>query len=145
MRGGTLNIPLLGFDFKVTGGATATTGMASGKHGSFELMIRFEPGPAYGTFLEMTETNEVLKSCRLTDGSGGGMAAKDNWTQMAAPAKGTNKGNAAPPAPSGAMVWTLTNATVTSVLAVGNENNAGVAAGSVQATLTAERFEFAMQ
>jgi hypothetical protein len=144
VHGAVFTIPLTGFDFKVTGGATTAAGMASGKRGSFELMFRFEPSSMYNTLLEMTESNETLKSCRLTDGLSG-TTAKDNWTQMEMQKGAINRGNNQQAAGSGAMVWTFTNAIVTSVLAIGNENNAGVATGSIQVTLTAERFEFTMQ
>jgi hypothetical protein len=150
-RGGTITIPLIGFTFKVTGGAAEIpTGMAaSGRRAtSFDLMVRFAPGSYYQTMLSMAQTNEVLRSCRLVDGEGsGGVTAKDNWTQMEMQ-KGTSnpRMNNQPQGSSsgGALTWTFTNATVSSVTAIGNELPSGVTEGQIQATLSAERYEFTM-
>lgn len=83
-KGATLNMTLTGFSFKVTGAEEAATGMAAGKRSSsnFELMIRFTAGRDYETFLSVVEDNEILRSCKLVDGAGGGAAATDDWNQM---------------------------------------------------------------
>ncbi len=152
--GTTISIPLTGFTFKVTGsGETSSdTGMAAGKRenagsASFELSIRFAPGKDYETLLSMAQDGENLRSCKLTDGEAGGTAANDSWTQMSVTkGKGKNKNNNAPAAAStgGALEWILTNAKVTSVTAIGNENATGVAEGSILATIEAQTFSFAM-
>lgn len=147
-RGGTINIQLIGFTFKVTGGAAEMpTGMAPRRATNFELTVRFAPGSSYQTMLTMAQTNEVLRSCRLVDGEGGGITAKDNWTQMSVP-KGVNNPRTGNPAQGsssgGALTWTFTNATVSSVTAIGNELPSGVTEGQIQATIAAERYEFAM-
>lgn len=147
-RGGTIAIPLIGFAFKVTGGAAEMpTGMAPRRATNFELTVRFAPSSNYQTMLSLTQTNEILRSCRLMDGEGGNASAKDNWNQMSVP-KGTSNPRAGNPpqgsSPGGTMTWTFANANVTSVTAIGNELPSGVTEGQIQATITAERYEFAM-
>ncbi len=146
-RGDAINIVLTGFNFKVLGGSeTSATGAAAGaRRASFELTIRFALNKDYETLVSMAEDNEVLRSCKLTDGGvSGGSTAADNWTQMSA-AKGKKAKNAAPaPTSNGAFEWILTNATLTSVSAIGNENASGAAESSVMATIEAQKYTFTM-
>jgi hypothetical protein len=145
-RGATLTLTLTGFNFKVAGGAESPTGMAAGKRSNFELSIRFALNKDYEALVSMAEDNELLRSCKLTDGEvSGGVAASDNWTQMSAKGKNNNKAkNNAAPASSGAFEWILTNATITSVSAIGSENTSGASESSVQATIEAQKFSFTM-
>ncbi|MGA9063513.1 MAG: hypothetical protein WB341_17860 [Terracidiphilus sp.] len=148
-RGGTLSIALTGFNLKVAGASEpAGTGMSKGtrSNAGFELTIRFAPGKDYETLLSMVQDNEVLRSCKLVDGAGGGTTATDAWTQMEAPkGKNKNKNNAPAASPSGgALEWILTNATVASVTAIGNETAAGVPENAIMATLEAQTFSFTM-
>jgi hypothetical protein len=148
-RGGTLTLALTGFNFKVTGEAEAATGMAAGaRRSNFELSIRFAPSKDYETLLSMVEGNEVLRSCKLIDTESGGTTAVDDWNQMSAVkgsknAKAKNNAQAAT-STGGALEWILTNATITTVTAIGNINNTGAAEGSMQATIDAQKFSFTM-
>jgi hypothetical protein len=148
-KGATLNMTLTGFSFKVTGAEEAATGMAAGKrsNSNFELTIKFAAGRDYETLVSMVEDNEIFRSCKLVDGTGGGVTATDNWNQMST-AKGKNKskasGNIQKTNSSGALEWILTNATVTSVTATGSENSTGAPESSIQATIEAQKFSFTM-
>jgi hypothetical protein len=147
-NGAKITMTLTGFTFKVTNsGETASSGAAAGRAGaaSFELTIRFAPGKDYETFLSMAQDNENLRSCKLTDGEGGGTTASDSWTQNAVTkGKSKNKNNEPVAASTGgALEWILTNARVTSVTAIGNENASGAPEGSMQATFDAQTFSFA--
>ncbi len=154
-NGAKITMTLTGFTFKVTSSGSGSsestvTGATAGKRetaddASFELTIRFAPSKDYETFLSMAQDNENLRSCKLTDGDSGGSAASDSWTQnVATKGKSKNK-NSEPTTAStgGTLEWILTNARVTSVTAIGNENASGVPEGSMQATLEAQTFSFA--
>jgi hypothetical protein len=146
-RGDAVNLVLTGFNFKVMGSTETPTGAAAtARRSNFELSIRLDLNKDYDLLVSMAEDNEEFRSCKLTDGGvSGGIAATDNWNQ--ATAKGKNakvKNNAAAPASSGAFEWILTNATITSVSAIGNENASGAAESSVQATIEAQKFSFTM-
>lgn len=148
-KGDAMVIVLTGFNFKVTGGAeNAASGLASGaRRSNFELTIRLALNKDYEALVSMAEDNEVLRSCKLTDGDvSGGTTASDNWTQMSA-TKGKNAKvkNAAPASTSGgAFEWILSNATITSVSAIGNENASGTAESTVTATIEAQKYTFTM-
>lgn len=148
-RGGTLNLVLTGFNLKVTAASEpSAAGMSKGmrSNAAFALTIRFAPGKDYEAMLSMVQDNEVLRSCKLLDGAGNGTTATDSWTQMEAPkgkTKSKNNSPAATPA-GGALEWILTNATVTSVTAIGNETPAGVPENAIMATLEAQNFSFTM-
>jgi hypothetical protein len=147
-RGDAINIVLTGFNFKVIGGAESPAGgAATARRSNFELSIRFALSKDYEVLAQMAEDNEVLRSCKLTDGDvTGGIAATDNWNQMAA-TKGKNAKvkNAAPASTSGgAFEWILTNATITSVSAIAGSNSSGAPESSVQATLEAQKYSFTM-
>lgn len=148
-RGDALVIVLTGFNFKVTGGAeNPASGLGAGaRKSNFELTIRLALNKDYEALVSMAEDNEVLRSCKLTDGEvSGGVAASDNWTQMSV-TKGKNaKGKNAAPAPTsnGAFEWILTNATLTSVSAIGSENASGAPESSVTATIEAQKYTFTM-
>ena len=148
-HGDAMVIALTGFNFKVTGGSeTSATGSGAGaRRSNFELTIRFALNKDYEALVSMAEDNEVLRSCKLTDSEvSGGTAASDSWTQMST-AKGKNAKvkNAAPASTSnGAFEWILTNATLTSVSAIGNENPSGAPEGSVTATIEAQKYTFTM-
>jgi hypothetical protein len=148
-RGDAMVIVLTGFNFKVTGGAeSSASGAAVGaRRSNFELTIRLALNKDYEALVSMAEDNEVLRSCKLTDSDvSGGVAATDNWTQMSA-AKGKNAKvkNAAPASTSnGAFEWILTNATVTSISAIGSENSSGTPESSVSATIEAQKYTFTM-
>jgi hypothetical protein len=154
-NGAKIAITLTGFTFRVTNsgsgpGEASATGASANKRettsdAAFELTIRFALGKDYETFLSMAQDNENLRSCKLTDGEGGGTTASDNWTQMST-TKGKSKNKNNEPAAAsteGALEWILTNARVTSVTAKGDENASGVPEGSMQATIEAQTFSFA--
>src|ERR1700683_4949595 len=92
-RGDAINIGLTGCNFKVMGSSEAATGMAAGRTaGKFELSVRFAMSKEYELMVQMAEDNEVLRSCKLTDGDvSGGSAAADNWNQMATKGKNNSK------------------------------------------------------
>jgi hypothetical protein len=147
-RGEAFNIALTGFNFKVMGSSESATGMAAGRTaGKFELSVRFAMSKEYELLVQMAEDNEVLRNCKLTDGDmSGGMTATDNWNQMSMKGKNNSKvkGNAAAPASSGAFEWILTNATITSISAIGGETSSGAPESSVQATIEAQKYSFTM-
>lgn len=147
-RGEAINLVLTGFNFKVMGGGESATGMAAGRAtGKFELSIRFAMSKEYELLVQMAEDNEVLRSCKLTDGDvSGGTKATDNWNQLAAKGKNNSKmkNNAPAAASSGAFEWILTNATVTSISAIGGETSSGSPESSVQATIEAQKYSFTM-
>jgi hypothetical protein len=147
-RGDAINIVLTGFNFKVMGGSEAspTGAAATSRRSNFELSIRLDMNKDYELLVSMAEDNEEFRSCKLTDGGvSGGATATDNWNQMSAKNKNSKvKNNAAAPASSGAFEWILTNATITSVSAIGSENASGAAENSVQATIEAQKFSFTM-
>jgi hypothetical protein len=140
-RGDSFTIILTGFNFKVTGGAESPTGMAAGKRTGFELSIRFALNKDYEALVSMAEDNEVMRSCKLTDGDvTGGMPAGESVTK----GKNAKMKNGAAPASNGPFQWILSNATFTSVAAMGSENNAGTPESSVQATIEAQKYTFTM-
>jgi hypothetical protein len=147
-RGDAINIALTGFNFKVMGSAESATGMATGRTaGKFELSVRFAMSKEYELMVQMAEDNEVLRSCKLTDGDvSGGTTAADNWNQTAVKGKNNSKvkGNAAAPASNGAFEWILTNATITSISAIGGETSSGAPESSVQAIIEAQKYSFTM-
>ena len=152
-RSGTVTIALTGFNVVVTGsGESEPTGAVAGKatgrsETKFAVTVQTDSGKDYETLLSMLEDDEVLRSCKLVDGQGGGAAATDSWNQMAV-AKGKNKANKNNSAPAsttgGALEWILTNASVTSVTATGGPNSSGVPTTSMQATIEAQKFSFTM-
>jgi hypothetical protein len=145
-RSGPITIGLTGFNLVVTGTGEAIGASQGGgrRETKFALTINFAPGKDYETLLSMLEDNENLRSCKLVDGEGGGTAAADNWNQMAV-TKGKNKSKNTAPASTtgGALEWILTNASITSVTALGSESATGAPQGSMQATLEAQTFSFA--
>ncbi len=146
-RGDAITIALTGFNFKVMGSTEPATGMAGRTGGKFELSIRFAMSKEYELMVQMAEDNEVLRSCKLTDGDvSGGTTATDNWNQMATKGKNNSKmKNSAPAAASsGAFEWILTNATVTSISAIGGETSSGAPESSVQVTIEAQKYSFTM-
>jgi hypothetical protein len=148
-RGDAINIVLTGFNFKVLGSNNdaATGSAATARRSNFELSIRLDLNKDYELLVSMAENNEEFRSCKLTDaGVSGGITATDDWNQMSAKSKNNAKAknNAAAPASSGAFEWILTNATITSVSAIGNENASGAPESLVQATIEAQKFSFTM-
>jgi hypothetical protein len=146
-RSGAITIALTGFNVVVTGtgeGAVATGKSAGRTETKFALTVQFDTGKDYETFLSMMDDNEILRSCKLIDGAGGGVTASDSWTEMNAKGKNKSKTNQPASATGGALEWILTNATVTSVTATGSQNTAGAPVTSMQATIEAEKFSFAM-
>jgi hypothetical protein len=145
-RSGSFTIALTGFNMVVTGSGDASgAGAAAGKRASkFELTINYDSGKDYNALLSMLEDNENLRSCKLTDGQGGGTTASDSWNQEAV-TKGKSKGKNNAPASTtgGALEWILTNASITSVTATGSEGATGAPQGSMQATIEAQSFSFA--
>ena len=148
-RSGAITIQLTGFNVVVSGSGDSTMGAASGKglernEAKFALTVTIDSGKDYQTLLSMFEDGEVLRSCKLIDGEGGGVTASDSWTE--ANAKGKNKSKTNPPAGSagGALEWILTNATVTGVTATGSQSSTGVPTTSLQATIEAQKFTFTM-
>jgi len=149
-RSGTITVQLTGFNVAVTGTGEATpVGSAGGMSASrretkFALTVQTDSGKDYEALLSMLEDDEVLRSCKLVDGEiTGGVAGKDDWSQMAA-TKGKNKKNNAP-APTvggGGLEWILTNATVTSVTVNAGPNSTGVPTTTIQATIDAQKFSF---
>ena len=152
-RSGTVTIALTGFNVVVTGsGESEATGATAGKVGGRSetksaVTVQTDSGKDYEALLSMLEDGEILRSCKLVDGQGGGVAATDNWDQMAVN-KGKNKANKNNNAPAsttgGALEWILTNASVTSVTATGGPNSTGVPTTSMQATIEAQKFSFTM-
>lgn len=152
-RSGTVTIALTGFNVVVTGSGEsepigATAGKASVRSETKSAVtVQTDSGKDYETLLSMLEDDEVLRSCKLVDGQGGGVAATDSWNQTAV-AKGKNKANKNNSAPAstagGALEWILTNASVTSVTASGGPNSTGVPTTSMQATIEAQKFSFTM-
>jgi hypothetical protein len=140
-KGDSFTIVLTGFNFKVTGGAESASGMAAGRTaGKFELSIRFALSKDYEALLSMAEDNEVMRSCKLTDSDvSAGPPTSENV------AKGKNaKMKSQTSTSSGAPEWILSNATITSISAIGSENNAGVPESSVQAIIEAQKYTFTM-
>jgi hypothetical protein len=147
-RGDAITIVLTGFNFKVMGGGSeAATGMSAGRATSkFELSVRFPLNKNYEVLAGMAEDNEVLRSCKLTDSDvSGGTTASDDWNQASTKSKNNKVKNAAPAAASsGAYEWILTNATITSISAIGGETSSGAPESSVQAIIEAQKYSFTM-
>jgi hypothetical protein len=147
-RSGAVAIQLTGFSVVVTGSGenVGVTGKGEGRRDAkFALTVQTDSGKDYETLLSMLEDGEVLRSCKLVDGQGGrGVAANDSWTQESV--KGKNKGKNSAPASNtgGALEWILTNASVTSLTATGGPNSTGAPTTSMQATIEAQTFSFAM-
>jgi hypothetical protein len=140
-KGDSFNIVLTGFNFKVTGTAESTGSAAvSTRRSGFELSIRFALSKDYEALLSMAEDNEVMRTCKLTDSDvSAGPATSENV------AKGKNaKMKSQTSSSSGAFEWILTNATITSISAIGSENNSGAPESSVQATIEAQKYSFTM-
>ncbi len=147
VKSGTFTMALTGFSVKLNSPEDAASGLAVGKRGAFTMTIRFAPGKDYETLWSMVEDNEALRSCKLADTEGGSSTtAADDWTATTgAKTKNKSKNNAQPAATSGgAMEWILSNATVTSVTAIGRETTAGAADGEMEATLDAQQITFTM-
>jgi len=144
-RGDAFTIVLTGFNFKVTGAAESASSAAAARRSGFELSVRFSLNKDYEALVSMAESNELMRSCKLTDTdvSGGGVLI-DNMTGTSANKSKNAKVKNAAPASSGAFEWILTNATITSVTAIGSENNAGAPEGSAQATIEAQKYTFTM-
>ncbi len=148
-RSGAITIQLTGFSVAVTGSGDVGLGAGVGKAGErgepkFALTVTTDSGKDYNTLLSMVEDNEVLRSCKLIDGEGGGVAASDSWTQINAKGKNKSKTNEPASSTGGALEWILTNATVTGVTATGSQNSTGAPATSMQATIEAQKFSFTM-
>ena len=143
----TFTIALTGFTVKLNSTDAAASSGAAARRGSFSVTIRFAPGKDYQALWSMAQDSEVLRNCKLTDTEGSsGVAASDNWTASNTKAK-NNKGknNAQPAATSeGASEWILTNATVTSVTAIGRESTTGAPDGEMEATIDAQQITFTM-
>jgi hypothetical protein len=136
-RSGTFTIALTGFTFKVTGDAAEGAAGKPGAHPtSFELQVRFAPGTYYQSMLATVQTGEVMRSCQLMDGEGGG--------GMTAMPRGNFNSRTANSSAGGVFTWTFTNAAVTSVTAIGGTLPSGVMEGQIQATLSAEKYAFSM-
>jgi hypothetical protein len=147
VKSGTFTMVLTGFTVKLGGAEDAATGSGSGKRSAFSVTIRFAPGKDYQALWSMAQDNETLRSCKLTDSEGGsGVTASDDWTaSTAAKTKNKNKNNAQPASTNGgALEWILTNATVTSVTAIGRESTTGAAEGEMEATIDAQQITFTM-
>ena len=144
-RGDAFTIVLTGFNFKVTGSAESPTGAAATRRSGFELSVRFSLNKDYEALVSMAESNELMRSCKLTDTDvGGGGMVIDNVTGTSSSKNKNAKVKNATTASSGAFEWILTNATITSVTAIGSENNAGAPESSAQATIEAQKYTFTM-
>jgi hypothetical protein len=141
----TFTIALTGFTVKLNGVDDAASSGAGAKRGSFSVTIRFAPGKDYEALWSMAQDNEVLRSCKLTDSEGAsGVTASDDWTASTSK-KSKSKTNAQPvPSSGGALEWILTNATVSSVTAIGRESTTGAAGGEMEATIDAQQITFTM-
>ena len=158
-RGQSFTLALTSFSFHVGGETPAATGAASGKRESSELLIRFPVSKEYDVLLGAAQEGEVLRSCRLTVGTGT-VTATDNWNgaMTSNPKVKGNKANKASniegsksgPS-SGEMEWTLNNGTISGLTAIGTDGSgaAGTPAGApetlVQATIVAQNFTFVMK
>jgi hypothetical protein len=158
-RGQSFTLALTSFSFHVGGEASAATGAASGKRESSELLIRFPVSKEYDVLLGAAQEGEVLRSCRLTVGTGT-VAATDNWNGAVVSnpkAKGNkankvsnNEGSKSGPS-SGEMEWTFNNGVISGLTAIGTDGSgaAGTPAGTpetlVQATIVAQNFTFVMK
>ena len=152
-RGQSFTVALTSFSFHVGGTTEASTGAASGKRSTSELIIRFPTNTqVYEALLTAAEGDEVLRSCRLSEGSGG-TAAADNWNNMTSSStnkkkkgvdSGSARGTGTTSAGSGSMEWILNNATVSGVTALETDGmgTAGVQEALVQATIVAQNFTF---
>jgi hypothetical protein len=139
---GTSTIVLKGFSFKVS--AQYNHGAPAQRLGptNYELTVRFVPGSSYQLLLRMALTGDHMRSCRLVDGEGsGGITTAPGGTIY--PRTG-NPSTVSSASPEGALTWTLTDAIVTSVTLIGNEMPTGAMEGQIQATLSAERYDFSM-
>jgi hypothetical protein len=153
-KGEKFTVALTSFSFHVGSSTEANTGMAAGsKRATSELIIRFATNSGtYETLLTAAEDDEVLRSCRLSEGAGGGTTAADNWNSDVK-AKGKNKksvdsGSArggSATSSNGAMEWVLNNATVSGVTAMQTDGTgtAGTPESVIQATIVAQNFTFA--
>jgi hypothetical protein len=137
-KGDSFTIALTGFNFKVTGTTEPTGSAAASRRSGFELSVRFALNKDYEALVSMAEDNEVLRNCKLTDSDvSAGPVMSDNA------AKGKNaKAKGAVSSSGGAFEWILTNATITSISAIGSENNSGAAESSVQAIIEAQKYTF---
>jgi hypothetical protein len=140
-KGDSFTIVLTGFNFKVTG-TTESTGSAaaSTRRSGFELSIRFALSKDYEALLSMAEDNEVLRSCKLTDND---VSAGPPTSENVGKGKNAKMKNATSSS-SGAPEWILSNATITSISAIGSETTTGAAESSVQATIEAQKYSFTM-
>jgi len=138
-RGDAFTIVLTGFNFKVTGATESASGAAAGKRSGFEMSVRFALNKDYEALVSMAEDNEVMRSCKLTDSDvSGGMPTSENVTGKVKNGKVKGAG----PASNGPFQWILTNATITSISAIGSENASGAPESSVQATIEAQKYTF---
>jgi hypothetical protein len=140
-KGDSFTIVLTGFNFKVTG-TTESTGSAavSSRRSGFELSIRFALSKDYEALLSMAEDNEVMRSCKLTDSD---VSAGPVMSESAGKGKNAKMKNQATSS-SGVPEWILSNATITSISAIGSENNTGAPESSVQAVIEAQKYTFTM-
>ncbi|MGB0066000.1 MAG: hypothetical protein WBP85_16270 [Terracidiphilus sp.] len=146
-KSGTITMALTGFTIKLNGAEDAATGSAAGKRSAFAVTIRFAPGKDYETLWSMVQDNEELRSCKLTDTEGGaGVTATDDWTASSSKEKKSKLKNNAPPAAmsGGGYEWILSDATVTSLTAIGRETTTGAADGEMEATIDAQQITFTM-
>jgi hypothetical protein len=146
-RSGTITIQLTGFTVEAThsGGSAITGKELEQSESKFAMTVQTDSGKDYDTLVSLMDGAEVLRSCKLIDGEGGGTAGKDDWTQMAVTkGKNKNKVNTPPTTASGALEWILTNADVTSVTVTGGANATGTPTTTIQATIEAQKYTFTM-
>ena len=147
-KSGNITIALTGFTIKLNAADDAAAGAAAGKRSSaFSVMIRFTASKDYEALWSMVQDNETLRSCKLTDTEGGSaVTASDDWTASSSKEKKSKVKNSGQPAStsSGALEWILSNATVSSVTAIGRESTSGVAEGEIEATIDAQQITFTM-
>lgn len=158
-RGQSFTLALTSFSFHVGSTASPAAGAATGRRESSELLIRFPVSKEYDVLLGAAEEDEVLRSCRLTVGTGT-VAATDNWNgaMVSNPKAKGNKANknskngASNSGPTGGdMEWTFNNGTISGLTAIGTDGSgaAGTPAGTpetlVQATIVAQNFTFVMK
>src|ERR1035437_2467224 len=127
---GRVTVQLSSFSFQLTAPASIQTG-GGARRTNFELIVHFPAGKAYAFFQQSVETNEMIKTCTLTE--------TENGT-AGRPGIGVGRGGET-------QEWTFSDGTVSSTTATGSDGSAananGVPQGSMQAIFMFGRFAFA--
>lgn len=129
---GRVTVQLSSFSFRVNAPAGMQT--AQGRT-TYELVVNFPAGKAYAVFQQAVQTNELMRTCQLTESEGGATAR----TGIGGSAGAMRGGET--------MEWQFTDAVLSSTTAVGSDgsgaNANGVPQGSMQAVFTFRNYSFA--